>query len=250
MLSRSERVFTGWPLMMGMAVLLVSVLFSPLTANAAVRDMHFDLGTISKEGTGGHWKPSAGGKFTATYTSATIVGTGPVAAFGTARGEKGYSEVKASLGGVSFHKPSKSFTNTYAFSLHKDSSLNLDLAVGKYAVETNHLGAATAFVNNSLTVTLTGKNGFTESLTVTGGKWSNLWGKLKAGDYVLSISGEYGFEKAKVLGAFHQGYAGSFQVGDVQPGDVPLPGALVLLGTALAGAGVWGRRKKAQDKAV
>lgn len=66
--------------------------------------------------------------------------------------------------------------------------------------------------------------------------------QLQGGDYVLSISG-----KAPTLGTayFYMSLNadGGSALPPSQPGDVPLPGALLLLGTALAGAGLYGRKK-------
>ncbi|MBE1236743.1 VPLPA-CTERM sorting domain-containing protein [Phaeovibrio sulfidiphilus] len=163
-----------------------------------------------------------------------------VFAEGSASGALGVTTVPTMRDSMKGDRSPRAFTNTYDFSLHKDSSLNLALNL------TGKDGTQTSFAGESLTVRLTGKNGFSFTETFGGVNWSHIWGNLKAGDYTLSISGQYGLDAKCTRDGFLQGYQGSFSVGDATPGDVPLPGALILLGSALAGAGAWGRRKKAR----
>lgn len=71
---------------------------------------------------------------------------------------------------------------------------------------------------------------------------SAVWAYLERGDYVLTMSGMIGgFGTGSLDGLDFRGQYASF---DVRFNDVPLPGALVLFGTALAGAGAIGRRRQ------
>ncbi|MBE1236927.1 hypothetical protein IHV25_04605 [Phaeovibrio sulfidiphilus] len=73
------------------------------------------------------------------------------------------------------------------------------------------------------------------------GDLSAVWAYLESGDYVLSLSGTIGgFLDGSLDGLDFRGQYAGFSV---TFSDVPLPGALVLLGTALAGAGAVARRR-------
>lgn len=220
---------------LGAFVLYAATLVLPSQASAADAPWTntFNLGTITTTSpTFKDWDPADGGSFGAAFVFKDN-DTGVLNASGysqsgflnyTRRSPEPYSYSNANL-----------FQNNYTFSLDKASSLalNIGLSVDSSAV---------AAFESALSISLTGKNGYSWQGTIAGASWEKIWGNLEAGDYTLSISGKYGANGRGAEG-FIQGYDAVFAAGEAQPGDVPLPAALVLLGTALAGAGVYGRRK-------
>lgn len=82
------------------------------------------------------------------------------------------------------------------------------------------------------------------------GGWLINFSGLEQGNYRLSLSGEVGLVHPDVEKYFQgQSYLVELAAGNAgDPSQVPLPGALVLLGTALAGGGVMMRRKSKKVK--
>ncbi|MBE1237801.1 hypothetical protein IHV25_09095 [Phaeovibrio sulfidiphilus] len=235
---------------MSVIALLFTAMLVPSAANAAyATGTNIDLGLL--KGTGTVNEATKVGTFRSAFT-ARLYGdvTDDVRISSKASGTFGTpsSEVKGKP--VTWMGPSAAFTNTYTFSLERSSNLSMNLFSGEEAVRRGFLSSGyEGLLNNSLLITLTGDNGFSETRKVTAATWSSVWSDLAAGNYTLSIAGKYGYKlMPDYNGLLVQGYGGEFNISDAAPGDVPLPGALVLLGTALAGAGAYGRRAMVRRK--
>ncbi|MBE1236901.1 hypothetical protein IHV25_04475 [Phaeovibrio sulfidiphilus] len=133
------------------------------------------------------------------------------------------------------------FSDSYSFSLKTGATLSLTLSLGAQSLDV---------ADKTLIVRLTRADG-TQDVRTAGTHNTSLhvFSNLAAGDYTMSIAGAYGAEgKSLDLTGYRVSYDASMSFGE-PVGDVPLPGALVLLGTALAGAGVTARRKAKAAKA-
>ncbi|MBE1237152.1 hypothetical protein IHV25_05760 [Phaeovibrio sulfidiphilus] len=119
------------------------------------------------------------------------------------------------------------FTMNYRFSLYDQASIAL------------FGGNVIKGVTHEYNVTLTGPEGD----VVYSGLSTKipLLSGLKGGEYVLTFDGKVPSPKDMIFEFSMSTFGGT-------PGDVPLPGALVLLGTAVAGAGVVARRRAARAK--
>ncbi|MBE1237198.1 VPLPA-CTERM sorting domain-containing protein [Phaeovibrio sulfidiphilus] len=226
----------------GVSVFLAAAFLQAQAAQAAISSLNVDLGVISKttKTSDGVYDPKTGGTLFAKYASTATgktEGTTVLQAF--TEGPKGRVKAPKAEQGLWDQDRKRSFRNVYKFSLHETASLKLDLT---------RLSPGVNSWDNFMNVVLEDKNGNTIfSKNVGMVDWSHTWSKLAAGEYSLVLRGNYGFMNAS--GDFDRemlhGYNAKFSVDSPNPGDVPLPGALILLGTALAGAGVYGRRKVA-----
>ncbi|MBE1237696.1 VPLPA-CTERM sorting domain-containing protein [Phaeovibrio sulfidiphilus] len=227
---------------LGAVALYAATLMFPSHASAADAPWTntFNMGTISAtSSTFNKWDPKAGGSFGASFVFKNNE-IGVLNASGL--GQAGYMNYTRKSPERYSYSNANLFQNNYTFALDKASSFALNIGLG---IDT----AVIAAFEGPLAISLSSKTGYTWNGTITGASWEKIWGNLEAGDYTLSISGKYGAD-GRGAESFIQGYSATFLAGEAQPGDVPLPAALVLLGTALAGAGVYGRRKATAARAA
>ncbi|MBE1236902.1 hypothetical protein IHV25_04480 [Phaeovibrio sulfidiphilus] len=220
---------------LGAIALLASTAFAPATASAA--DYSLNMGSFGQAGkpwdastvvlNGEFWRP-----FERESVKHYLWGKRPDR---TTWETSFYSAPKGS------GNTAATFSDAYSFSLKTAASMAFSLRLWENSTRD--------FTDGLLSVKLEGPNGFLRTSDVsTAERFSTLWANLEAGNYVLRISGAYTPEINPERGKFHIGYVSGMTFSEPL-GDVPLPGALVLLGTALAGAGITARRTAKAAKA-
>ncbi|MBE1236926.1 VPLPA-CTERM sorting domain-containing protein [Phaeovibrio sulfidiphilus] len=128
--------------------------------------------------------------------------------------------------------------------LVKPMALKLRLSIPEYRIAPDDY---VPFEGEGIVFNIKGR-GVDWSRSISSGPALNEWethklAYLEPGEYVLSMSGVVGgFGDRSVNAWSFSGNFLMFSVGVVET-DVPLPGALILLGTALAGAGAVARRR-------
>ncbi|MBE1237802.1 hypothetical protein IHV25_09100 [Phaeovibrio sulfidiphilus] len=252
MFNRPSQASAFNTLALRVAAILFTVMLVPSAANAAVvGGTTINLGAL--KGTGTVNEATQVGTFNSTFSAKlNFSGSEDLSIVSSARGAFGTPSGRGYGMGISAGSPSVAFTNNYTFSLERASNLSMNVFNGYEAVRRGLLAPGfQGLYNNTFQVTLTGDNGFSQTRDVTAASWAAVWSDLAAGNYTLSISGRYGYQRiSSMSGMLLQGYGGVFNISDAAPGDVPLPGALILLGTAITGAGVWGRRRTRKTRAA
>ncbi|MBE1236872.1 VPLPA-CTERM sorting domain-containing protein [Phaeovibrio sulfidiphilus] len=145
----------------------------------------------------------------------------------------------------------KGFGNTYSFALAEASRVTIKLAIDRNWDDSKNWnssygkGALYNFIDNGygnqLILSLDGQSvRMTTGLPSAADSLTLEFANLPKGDYIISVSGITGWIKDRIPGFSDVHMAYNL---DINAYETPLPGALILLGTALAGAGVAGRRR-------
>ncbi|MBE1237803.1 hypothetical protein IHV25_09105 [Phaeovibrio sulfidiphilus] len=238
-----------------------TVLFAAPRANAAATDLHFNLGTLpvsydrmsafsiygefvntAKDYWGMPLPPNTPESATPRWVSASKVTV-----------TNAHYEYNHTDGMVHVSKPqhytqtalSQTFSMSYAFSLEKDYQFTV--FTNAHSTDIRNMNPFGRSYDLHMTLTDANGNSYRTGWFGDGSfkRHSTFSEGLTKGDYVLTIS-VFGAPQDPTL--FNKGNL-AFTV-DFVTSDIPLPGALVLLGTAITGAGVWGRRRTRKTRAA